>query len=62
MVIKDDRFECACGRVWFFPDHVIDNLHIQYTLICSCSRVYAVVHGCLELKTKPQWRWKRARR
>ena len=62
MVAKEDRFQCPCGRVWHFPDHVIENHHSQYTLICHCAILYTVVLGCVELKTKPMWRWKRAQR
>ncbi len=58
----DDRFQCACGRVWFFPDKVQDNWYRLYTLICDCARVYTVSLGCVTLKTKPAWPWKRPQR
>ncbi len=58
----EDRFTCPCGRVWHFPDEVQENRHRLYTLICDCARVYTVVHGCVTLRNKPVWPWKRARR
>jgi hypothetical protein len=57
-----DRFTCACGRVWHFPDHVHDHRHIPYTLICDCARVYTVRMGWVRLQNKPEWPWKRRQR
>ena len=57
-----DSFECACGRVWFFPDYVREKSYRQYTLICDCARVYVVLLGTVVLKNKPQRPWKRTQR
>lgn len=57
-----DAFRCACGRIWEFPGDVQVNRHIVYTLICDCARVYTVSHGCVVLRNKPLWPWKRRRR
>ena len=59
---KTDSFRCACGRVWRFPDYVQEHRHILYTVICDCARVYTVSHGCVALRNKPEWPWKRPRR
>ena len=45
----DDRFTCPCGRVWYFPDEVLEHRHILYTLICDCARVFTVSVGCVRL-------------
>ena len=58
----DDRFTCPCGRVWYFPDEVLEHRHRLYTLICDCARVYTVSMGWVRLQTKPWWPWKRAKR
>jgi hypothetical protein len=58
----DDRFTCVCGRIWHFPDEVQERWHILYTLICDCARVYTVRAGCVRLRDKPVWPWKRPRR
>ncbi len=57
-----ESFCCVCGRRWHFPDYVLEHSYIQYTLICDCARVYIVVRGCVTLKTKPLWPWKRPQR
>jgi hypothetical protein len=56
---KSETFRCACGRVWDFPDYVQENWYRLYTLICDCARVYTVRTGCVELRNKPVWAWKR---
>jgi hypothetical protein len=58
----EDRFTCACGRVWYYPDDMQEHRHILYTLICDCARVYTVRMGWVELRSKPAWPWKRPKR
>ena len=57
-----DSFRCACGRRWDFPGYVQENRHILYALICDCARVYTVSLGCVTLRTRPPWPWKRPQR